>query len=90
MKILHLNLRKNGFNYTQVLRNDKNAVYRQYVTPEIEYFEVFSIQIRPDIAFKGKLVTGGESYPGNEAFGKTAWTFRSLEKAMIKYNSLPE
>ena len=90
MKILPLNLRKNSFNYTQVLRNSRNAVYRQTVTPEIEYFEVFIIQIRPDINFAGKLVKGGESYPNNEAFGKTAWTYKSLEKAMEKFNSLPK
>jgi hypothetical protein len=89
MQILPIKIRKNGFDYTQVLRESRKAVYRQYVTPEIEYFEVFSIQIRPDITFKGKLVPGGESYPGNEKFGKTAWTFRSLGKAIIKFNSLP-
>lgn len=90
MQALPIKLSKNGFAYTQICRDDKKAVYRQYVTPEIEYFEVFIIQIRPDINFTGKLVLGGESYPSNEAFGKTAWTFSSLEKAMTKYNSLPK
>ena len=88
MKTLPINLRKNGFDYTQVLRNDKYAVYRQYVTPEIEYFEVFIIKTHPERFFKGRIIQASESFPGNEAFGKTAWTFQNLAKAMSKYNSL--
>lgn len=83
-----LELRRNGFDYTQVLREGKKAVYRQTVTPELAYYEVFIIKIRPEGMFMGKLIPEGEIFPGNEAFGKTAWAFSSIEKAMEKYNSL--
>lgn len=90
MKILPLYLRKNGFSYTQIARTEKKAIYRQTVTQEIEYFEVFIIQTRPEKSIKGKIILSGEVFPGNEAFGVSAWTYKSLEKAMTKYNSLPE
>lgn len=85
-----LRLRKNGFTYIQVCRDDKRALYAQTVTSELTYYEVFRIKIRPEGLFKGKLILSGEVFPGNEAFGVSAWTYKSLEKAMEKFNSLPE
>ena len=85
MNTLPIKLRKNGFEYSQVLRNSKKAIYRQTYTEKMDYFEVFLIKSRPDRNFKGKMILGGENFPGNEDFGKTAWTFRTLEKAIQKF-----
>ena len=88
MKILSLQIRKNGFNYTQVVRTVRKAIYRQDVSPNVVYFEVFLIRTRPERTVNGKLILAGESFPADEDFGKTAWSFRSYEKARDKFNSL--
>ena len=88
MKILPKELRKNGFLYTLVLREGNKAIYEQTVTTKIKYFEVFKIRTRPERYFKGKLFPAGEVFPSNEDFGKTAWTCRTYEKAMERFNSL--
>jgi len=90
MTTLPLVIQRNTFTYTQVLREGKKAIYRQTVTTEIEYFEVFIIRIRPERTIKGKMILSYEKFPSNEDFGVSAWTYKSLEKAMIKFNSLPE
>ncbi len=82
-------LRKNGFTYTQVLREGNKAIYEQSITRKLKYFEVFVIRTRPERLLKGKLILGGEVFPGNEDFGKTAWSYRTYEKALLKFNSIP-
>ncbi|MHA2030542.1 MAG: hypothetical protein ACW99Q_14235 [Candidatus Kariarchaeaceae archaeon] len=53
---------------------------------------MFRIKVRKEriIQFKGveKKIDAGEIWPSNEAFGRWAWTYRTLDKAMIKYNEL--
>ena len=88
MTTLPLILRKNGFTYTQVLREGKKAIYSQTVTGNLKYFEVFIIQSRKEKMIKGKTIQGGEIFPRNESFGITAWSFRTYAEALIKFNSL--
>ena len=85
---LPLKLRKNGFNYTQVCRGWRSFVYEQLITPEIKYFEVFELRIQPEREKFGKLYPTKERFPGNEDFGVWAWTCRTLEKAMERFNEL--
>ena len=92
MKALFNKSRKSGFVYTQVLRGKRSCIYEQEVTPEIKYYEVFILQIRKEktIKFKAgdKKIEAGEMWPNNEAFGKWAWTCRTLERAMERFNEL--
>lgn len=88
MQILPLEFRKNGYNYTQVSREERKAIYCQDVNSTVPYFEVFKIRVRPESVFRGKTIPEHEAIPGNEDFGKTAWTFRSLAKAMRFYQDL--
>lgn len=88
MKTLPLNLRKNGFNYTQLLREGNNAIYEQSVTSSVKYYEVFSIRTKPERILKGKTIQAGEVFPCNEDFGKTAWSCSTYEKALQRFNNL--
>ena len=83
MTTLPLILRKNGFTYTQVLREGRKAIYSQTLTGNLKYFEVFIIQSRKERLFKGKMLKGGEVFPRNESFGHTAWSFRTYAQALI-------
>jgi hypothetical protein len=90
MKPLPLILEKNGFTYTQVLRTGKVFIYRQGVAENLNYFEVFTIKIKLQKLFKGKLIPEREVFPCDEDFGKTAWSYRTSEKAEGKFKNLVE
>jgi hypothetical protein len=81
-------LQRNGFTYTLVLRNGNYAIYRQQVTEILNYFEVVTIRVKPESFFKGRFYPAREVFPPDEAFGYSAWTCTSLEKAIIKFTSL--
>ncbi len=90
MNTLPLVLRKNGFTYTQVLRTDRTCIYEQPIAENLKYYEVFTVRISPERFFKGKLFPESEVFPGNEDFGKTAWSCRSYEDALTRFNDLVE
>lgn len=88
-------LKKNGFNYTQILRCGNYCIYEQDVNSginyghneaikKIKYYEVFKIKVRPEEIIKGTKYTMREVYPSNEDFGISAWAYRSLDKAVEK------
>ncbi len=87
---LSLFLRKNGFNYTQVLRGDRSCIYEQMVSKEkgIKYYEVFLIRIQPQRKLFGKEYPAKEKFPHDEAFGYWAWTFRNYEDAKWRFDEL--
>lgn len=90
MKTLPFKLRKNGYDYTQVLRDGRKAMYCQSDETETKHYEVFIIQENKDHEIAGNFIAASESYPSDNAFGITAWTFGNIEKALEKYNSLKQ
>jgi hypothetical protein len=88
MKPLPLKLRKNGFNYTQVLRGGRSCLYSQEVSKNSYCFEVFEIIISRDNSIGGKIIESREKFPHNEAFGKWAWSFMNYSDAVKKFKEL--
>jgi hypothetical protein len=89
MKTLLPTIKKHGFTYTQVLRGKRSCIYEQRVAESIAYFEVFLIKVKPPQVYtSGRKYPEREVFPCNEDFGKTAWTCRSIEDAMIRYDWL--
>lgn len=88
IKTLPLKLRKNGFDYTQVLRGRRTCIYAQTVSKEITYYEVFHIKISPKKIICGHTIEERERFPHDEAFGYWAWTFSTWERALEKYNQI--
>ncbi|NLO00784.1 MAG: hypothetical protein GX126_00500 [Bacteroidales bacterium] len=88
MKALPLKIRKNGFNYTQVLRGRQSCIYEQRLHEKTIAFEVFTIKTSPKRKIMGKWIEEKELFPHNEAFGYWAWTYCTLEKAKLKYIEL--
>lgn len=83
-------IRKNGFTYKLITRTREKAIYAQYCENVLISYEVFQIRVR-GAQFSPllmKQIEAIERFPGNEDFGKTAWTYRNLEKAVIKFNEL--
>ena len=80
LRDLHVKLRKNGFDYSLVIRNEKVAVYEQGYNKNLKYYEVFIVRIKPAIKFKGKDIPQREIFPSDGDFGKTAWSCRTMEE----------
>ena len=84
MKLLPLKWRANRYNYDQIARTEKKAMYKS----DDGFYEVFIIKVRPKEEIKGKEYPEREVYPGNEDFGKTAWCYRVYKNALRKYEKL--
>ena len=100
LEVLPDKLRKNGFDYELVVREPRKCVYMQCKGSIIAY-EVFltKISLYRDamMRMKNKLGTKNkvdglkeyrEVFPGDEDFGKRAWTYPTLENAMLAYDGL--
>ena len=81
-------IKRNGFLYKIISREEKKAIYEQIKDGEKKGYEVFRIKIR-----KGRpLFNEGdhlyECFPCNDDFGKTAWHRKELEEALKIYHRL--
>lgn len=81
-------LNYHGYTYIQVCRGSRSCVYRQTYGKKTQGFEVFIIRKQKEVILNGKVYPARERFPKDEDFGKTAWTFRTLEQAMTKSNEL--
>lgn len=96
MKTLAASFRRNGFDFKQVVRNQRFAIY-QKSKPGAEPgailtgWEVIEIQRVPeDRALPNGDISrkGDEFYPHGELWGPKAWTFRSVTAAWAKFKTL--
>lgn len=89
VKPLEQIIKRNGFSYHQVTRNKKVAIYEQRGKDNsISGYEVFLIKVLPDRKIKNTLILSYEKFPSNEDFGKTAWFYHTLDKAVAKMTEL--
>ncbi len=88
IKTLPVEQRKNGFEYTLVLRGRRTCIYEQTVSDSVKYFEVFRIRVKPESNINGKVIPAHEWFPHDEAFGYWAWSYRDYSKAKKKFDML--
>jgi hypothetical protein len=88
MKLLGEHFRKNDFDYYLRERDDRTAIYAQYNEDRLMAYEVFKIKVSPAKTIKGTYVPEGESIPGNEEFGTSAFTYQHYPDALEKYREL--
>ena len=88
MITLPLKLRKNGFEYTQVLRGKRCCIYEHQVSDSVTNYEVFLIKIRPERKIGKSIIPEHEAFPHDEAFGYWAWTIRPYEAAKWRFDEL--
>jgi hypothetical protein len=88
MKRLPKHMRKNGYNYTLILRGRRSCIYEQRVSESVRRYEVFLIKVRSERYTKGKFLPQTEFFPHNEAFGVWAWTCITLEAARKRFSKL--
>jgi hypothetical protein len=100
LEILPEKFKKNGFIYELITREPKKCIYSQS-NGRIVAYEVFLTKIQKYrermIEFKkrnGQSVDDSvykeykEAFPGDEEFGKRAWSCRTLENAQARYERL--
>jgi hypothetical protein len=85
-----LNADKSGDNvFRQVKRSDLAAIYSREKTGfKPHEWEVFQIRKAGGVKIFERYYDPYEQYPGASAFGKTAWSVNSLERAEQIYESL--
>ena len=93
MKILATEVTKGGFTYRQIRREGMVAIYTQHLkgrTGTPLAYEVIVIKTHGEYTLGGVTIPPGESYPGNEAFGRLGWSYSTLmldakKKALDKF-----
>jgi hypothetical protein len=70
----------------QIKRVGNIAIYKDR-NSETNY-EVIVIHISPEQELNGYFYPEREIYPTPSQWGQYAWTYNSLERALIKFNSL--
>lgn len=81
-------IRKNGFDYIKIRVGERSCIYAQLYEEKPIGFEVFIIKVQKESERFGKTFPAKFRFPGNEDFGKWAWSYRSLELAENKFNEL--
>ncbi len=79
-------VKKNGFVYRKIMRNQSYAIYGQYYPDSINpiSYEVIQIQVRGGYKFKGKFIAPYETMPQSSKWGYLGYTYRTLEQAKEK------
>ena len=92
MKKLAEKINRNGYIYTQLKRGERAAIYEQIFEDLGESFcmgsEVFKIRIGKSKVVFGVELPEKEKFPSDEDFGKWAWSYREINKAMEKYDQI--
>jgi hypothetical protein len=92
MKKLAEKINRNGYIYTQLKRGEKAAIYEQIFEDlgdsTVVGYEVFKIRIGKSKVVFGVELPEKEKFPSDEDFGKWAWSYREINKAMEKYDQI--
>jgi hypothetical protein len=90
-KSLPTRIRRDGFNYRQLAREDDAAIYEQRWSgcsdPSVCY-EVIRIRRRKGFQIDGRLVAPAEVYPSSGAWGVDGWTLQNKESAFHKLREI--
>lgn len=80
--------RKNGYDYTQVQRNNNIAVYKQEFDNTLIGFEVVELKVAEATTLFGKDVPRREVYPSNEDWGTLGFTVKTIGEAIKRFELL--
>lgn len=83
-------VRKNGFDYKLIKRDDEKCIYAQYNDGLIIAYEIFKTKNskpHPKSLEDIKNYDFVETFPTDEEFGVRAWTYPTLDKALLAFDS---
>lgn len=88
MEILKGHVKKRGFDYFLVTRNERVALYRQELEGRVVGYEVFLIQHLPERTLSGHTYPETEAFPPDEAWGAKGFTYYDEKRARQKFTTL--
>lgn len=95
MTPLPLKLSIAGFNYTQIDRSDRYALYEQvrinkckHTPVRVKRYEVIKVRKQPEWSAFGKTHPAKEGFPCSEEWGTSGWSFLDLESARKHFEKL--
>jgi len=84
MKKLPLKTKKHSYDFEQVERSERVAIYSKSEKGKHYIYEVFEIKSHNGYTLGNRYIEPAEAFPSNEQFGTIAWTYPSLERAKAK------
>lgn len=90
MKELEKRIEYKGFVYLQEYRDEKYAIYSQWLDNDLIAYELIKIRKNKEFERFGKSYGACESYPTDREWGDSGWTFKTLkeaEKRLSEYKS---
>lgn len=89
MKILEKEITSKGFKYTQLLREDKLAIYEQSKEGhDVKKYEVIVIDSHDGYEIGGQQVLPSEMYPSSTLWGVKGFTMENYDDALKKIKFL--
>jgi hypothetical protein len=79
-----------GFLFEKINESEKGYIYSVKDREKTQWYEVFKKKLSGENPQYVKAKTGNmfERYPKAKSFGYWAWTFKDLNKAVEKFNTL--
>jgi len=90
MKPLSSIIRKNGLTYILVRAGNRTFIYKQRGPGNHASYEVFRRKVKARHRVQGKIIPASLMFPYNEAFGKWAWAYFTLAKALKKFGEIED
>jgi len=88
MKVLPEKFTLKGFDYHQLNRSAKAAIYEVTSGSTHICYEVIRVTIQPERVITGHITEEGEYYPGTATWGTNGFTCNTRERAEEIFNEL--
>ncbi len=88
MKVLPEISRQSNFNYKQLIRDGKYAIYEKSKHNCIICYEVIQINSHENYQIAGITIEAAEVYPSSESWGTLGFTYKTKELAFKKFEEL--
>lgn len=88
MELLPTEFTKGRFKYIQELRNDKSAIYQQWLEGSFIAYEVIRIKHQKATEFQGIKYQEKEAYPSTNEWGINGFTTKDGKRAKEIFNRI--
>ena len=88
VKPLAESFKLDGFEFKQLWREGKIALFQKQKAGGVVSYEVVKIQAKPERVMFEHAVPFHEAMPSSETWGTNGWSFCSLDRAKAKFRKL--
>lgn len=80
--------RKGGFQYRLFKQGQKSLIYERCNYQLVKGYEVHRLRMQKERYWNGRILRESNRLPIDEDFGKWAWSFITLRRALFKFDEL--